>query len=466
MSKAFLIEATRLTRLAVPVFISQVALAAMGVADTVMAGRAGSAELAGVAVAQSFSVTALLVQVGLFAALTPIVARFKGAGRLDQVPHTLYQTLWIGVACAAVNMSFLTLAAPAVLARLPIEAAIRAIAVHYLRLLAWGIPGHILYQTMRNLVESLHSTVPSMLVGFIGLLVKLPLNYALIYGYAGMPRLGGAGCGIASAIVFWAMGIVFAAYAARVMRSRGIVWRRADCVPSLKGMGAIASIGLPMALSIVSEALLFTVVALMIAPYGAAVVAGHQVAYVCSIPAYLLPMSLGAAVTIRISEQLGKRQIRSAEFSIRVAMALAILLALATACITWLARTRISAWFIPDSDAQALAAGLLMFCALYQLPDAIQVVLWACLRGYRETGILLQGALAAHWLVGFPLGYFLSTLPLINDRPLMPQGYWIGLVAALTAAALLFALRLRQIQRRTRAAPVGEVSLMPLASSH
>src|ERR1700730_14695338 len=89
-------EAVKLIKLALPVFVAQIAISLMGVVDTIMAGRVGAQDLAGVAVAQSLSITALYMQLGFFASLTPVLARIKGAGQLTQVPRTLYQALLLG----------------------------------------------------------------------------------------------------------------------------------------------------------------------------------------------------------------------------------------------------------------------------------------------------------------------------------------------------------------------------------
>jgi MATE family multidrug resistance protein len=78
-------------------------------------------------------------------------------------------------------------------------------AVGYLRALLWGAPGYLFFQVARNQCEGLAKTKPGMVMGFIGLLVNIPVNYIFIYGHFGMPELGGVGCGVATASVYWVM---------------------------------------------------------------------------------------------------------------------------------------------------------------------------------------------------------------------------------------------------------------------
>ncbi len=78
-------------------------------------------------------------------------------------------------------------------------------AVGYPRALLWGAPGYLFFQVARNQCEGLAKTKPGMVMGFIGLLVNIPVNYIFIYGHFGMPELGGVGCGVATASVYWVM---------------------------------------------------------------------------------------------------------------------------------------------------------------------------------------------------------------------------------------------------------------------
>ncbi|HAS21960.1 MAG TPA: MATE family efflux transporter, partial [Idiomarina loihiensis] len=82
----------------------------------------------------------------------------------------------------------------------------------YLFYISWGIPGFVIYAVLRNFCEGLSNTMPSLIIGFIGLLINIPANYIFVYGKFGMPELGGAGCGLATAIVLWGMALSMVVY--------------------------------------------------------------------------------------------------------------------------------------------------------------------------------------------------------------------------------------------------------------
>lgn len=144
-----------------------------------------------------------------------------------------------------------------------------------------------------------------MVMGFLGLLVNIPVNYVFIYGHLGMPELGGVGCGVATAAVYWVMFIAMLSYIKRARSMRDIRNERGFQKPDTAVMKRLVQLGLPIALALFFEVTLFAVVALLVSPLGIVDVAGHQIALNFSSLMFVLPMSLAAAVTIRVGYRLG-----------------------------------------------------------------------------------------------------------------------------------------------------------------
>jgi MATE family multidrug resistance protein len=113
----------------------------------------------------------------------------------------------------------------------------------------------------------------------------------------------------------------------------------------------------------------------------------------------------------------------------------------------------IAALYTPDPVVQGLAVALLVYAAIFQLPDAMQVNCGGILRGCKDTRVPLVLMLFAYWGIGLPMGYGLGLAGLGGMEP-GPQGFWIGLICALTAAALLIGSRVvvivRRLQRRAK----------------
>ena len=197
-------EARKLLKLAWPILIAQLTQTAMGFVDTVMAGRVSAVDMAAVAVASSIWIPVILFLQGLILALPPIISRLNGAKNFDDIPFMTYQALWM-----ALTLSFVIVLvgvfAPQIMATFEMEADLRDITASYLQYIAGGAPAFGLYLVLRNYCEGVSLTKPTMIISFIGLLVNIPANYIFVYGEFGMPALGGAGCGLATALVYWAM---------------------------------------------------------------------------------------------------------------------------------------------------------------------------------------------------------------------------------------------------------------------
>ncbi|WP_411907216.1 MATE family efflux transporter [Salmonella enterica] len=194
-------EARQLLALAIPVILAQVAQTAMGFVDTVMAGGYSATDMAAVAIGTSIWLPAILFGHGLLLALTPVIAQLNGSGRRERIAHQVRQGFWLAGFVSVLVMIVLWNAGYIIRSMHNIDPALADKAVGYLRALLWGAPGYLFFQVARNQCEGLAKTKPGMVMGFLGLLVNIPVNYIFIYGHFGMPELGGIGCGVATAAV-------------------------------------------------------------------------------------------------------------------------------------------------------------------------------------------------------------------------------------------------------------------------
>ena len=283
-------------------------------------------------------------------------------------------------------------------------------------------------------------------MGFIGLLVNIPVNYIFIYGHFGMPELGGVGCGVATASVYWVM---FASMLWWVRRARTM--RDIRCVERFSGpdfavLLRLVQLGLPIALALFFEVTLFAVVALLVSPLGIIDVAGHQIALNFSSLMFVLPLSLAAAVTIRVGFRLGRGSTIDARFRPAPAWAWGSA-AVFTAIFTVLMRKQIALLYNDNPEVVTLASHLMLLAAIYQISDSIQVIGSGILRGYKDTRSIFFITFTAYWVLGLPSGYLLALTDMIVPR-MGPAGFWCGFIIGLTSAAIMMMLRMRFLQRQ------------------
>ncbi|MTH48221.1 MdtK family multidrug efflux MATE transporter [Intestinirhabdus alba] len=446
----YISEARQLLTLAIPVILAQIAQTAMGFVDTVMAGGYSATDMAAVAIGTSVWLPAILFGHGLLLALTPVIAQLNGSGRRERIARQVRQGFWLAGIVSVLIMVVLWNAGHIIRAMHNIDPALANKAVGYLRALLWGAPGYLFFQVARNQCEGLAKTKPGMVMGFLGLLVNIPVNYLFIYGHLGMPELGGVGCGVATASVYWVMFIAMIAYVKRARSMRDIRNESRFSRPDLAVMKRLVQLGLPVALALFFEVTLFAVVALLVSPLGIVDVAGHQIALNFSSLMFVLPMSLAAAVTIRVGYRLGQGSTLDAQTAARTGLGVGVCMAVLTALFTVSLREHIAMLYNDNPAVVTLAAQLMLLAAVYQISDSIQVIGSGILRGYKDTRSIFFITFTAYWVLGLPSGYVLALTDLVVDR-MGPAGFWVGFIIGLTSAAVLMMLRMRYLQRQPSA---------------
>lgn len=450
-------EARRFLALGLPVLVTQIAQMGMNFVDTAMTGQASTADMAAVAVSGSIWVPVSLLGMGCLLSLPAMMAHLVGGGEQQRTPHLLRQGLWLSSLLSLVLMgvfAFLSLH----LELFGLDAELAPLAAGYLRAMLFGLPGMMLFVNVRGFLEGYARTRPAMLVGLLGLALNVPCNYVLIYGKLGLPQLGAVGCGVATALCYWFMGLTLALYARREARCRKLGPLFLPLLlPRTAGEGGevrrvdwplvwrIFRIGLPGALAACFEASLFAVTALLLAPLGKVVVAGHQIAMNFSSIVYMLPLSLNITVAIRVGQNLGAGRLERARLSARTALCLGLGLALLTmtAC-TALFREQIVHIYNDDPAVTALAMSLLLLGSCYQLVDALQTISIGILRAYNDTRIISLVCFTSYWIIGLPLGFTLARTDWLVPA-MGPAGFWISYIVALGFGALCYLIRVHHL---------------------
>ncbi len=441
-------ESSKLIQLASPILIGQLAQIGMGVTDTIMAGRYGANDLAAIAIGQSLWLPVFMFFIGLFAASTTLIAHHCGAKNLTGVRDITQQSICLALLGSPLAI-ILLLQAQAAFVAMGIEEDVTTIANNYLHYLAYGLPAAVCFLTLRSFCEGMKLTRPIMLINLFALACNIPLNYLFIYGKLGFPEMGGAGCGLASALVMWIQLLAALIMATQIPSLKRVALLSSPWWLHWQTIKPILSLGLPIALSTVAEVSLFAVMALLLAPLGAEVIAGHQIALSVSSVTFMLPLSMGMAITIQSGHYLGADQQQRARLSSVIGIVICCALALLSMSTILAYKESIASLYSRDIAIQNIAVSLLFFTAIYQLPDAIQIGSASALRGYCDTRVPLLIILFSYWVISVPVGwsliYGLDTLWVFENigfDGLGARGMWIGLVCGLSCAALLQSWRL------------------------
>lgn len=431
--------------LGAPILVGQLATMANGVVDTIMAGRASAEDLTGVAIGGSLWFPLFLFFMGVLNASQPLISGHRGANEPKKIVPVAWTAIYVGLASALITALLVHNVEP-VLSLMQLDEKSAYIASHYLAALSLGFPAIFILVALRGFTDGLGHTKVFMGFSIFTAVLNAPLNYMFIYGKWGAPELGGIGCGYATAISQWVTLVLFIAYLNRgktftqfhLWQNR--MWpRKADTLQLLK-------LGIPIGFTIFVESVMFAIIALLLAPFGPVIVAGHQIAINIVSVLFMVPLSIGMALTLRISFLIGAQQVANANLVARSSLIFVVGIAILYVGILMAFDRTIAGFYSTDVEVIAMAVLLLGYGAVFQFADVIQVNCISALRGFKDTKIPMYIMLASFWVIGIPLGYVLATTDWI--KPAMgAEGYWVGLIAGLSHAAFWLTLRLFKFSR-------------------
>lgn len=440
-------EVGRLTRLALPIMLTQLSQMGMGVADTIMAGRVSAADLAGVALGGNLFWPFLMFVTGILMSITPSVSQLHGSGRQRDAGEVVRQAVWIALVGGGALILLLWNAEP-IYHAIGVDPIAIPISVGYLHALSFGVLPILGYFALRLMCEGMSWTLPAMAIAVSALLLKIPLNFLFIYGYEdfGVPAMGGVGCGWSAAIVMTYQVVIMAVVVAYSrMRVTGVFARFS--LPNAKEIWRLIRLGVPIGASTFLEFSMFSVMTLLIGRLGVDSVAAHIIASNVGGLTFMIPLALGMAGSIRVGYNVGAGDLDAARRSGRVVIGISALFAVVAAAAVFFGREFVAGLYSNDASVTLLAGELLLFVAFYQLFDDTQVTAIGALRGFKDTRAPMVVAAFAYWGIGFPVSVTLG-FGFLGAPELGVHGFWWGLSVGLAVASLVLLLRFRWLSNQ------------------
>lgn len=425
-----------LLELAVPIVLVQVGMMAMGVVDSIMVGHVSPAALAGVALGNVYWFSIAIFGQGVLLALDPVVSQAVGARDEPAISRALRRGLLLAVALT-LPVSVLLLPTGPVLGALGQPADVTPVAAGYVLREIPGVYPFFAFVVFRQTLQALGRLRPVLWAILAANLTNVALNWVLIFGRLGAPAMGANGSAWSTTVSRWLMlGLIVAlGWRALGHRLRAGGPRDATLRPLLQMLAIGAPIGVHMQL----EFGVFGVVGLLMGRVGTTAVAAHQVALNLASLTFMVPLGVSAAATVLVGRAVGRHDPSAARQAAAAATVVGVGF-MALSAIGYLAAPGFLArLYSTDPGVVALAATLIPIAGVFQVFDGLQVVSSGVLRGLADTRYPMVVGLVGFWVVGLPAGLWLAF-----GRGLGAAGLWWGLVAGLTAVALLLAARVRR----------------------
>jgi MATE family multidrug resistance protein len=433
-------EIITMWRLSWPMLVGQLATVGMGVADVAMTGHVSADELAAVSLGASVWSIVLVTVMGVMMAINTVVAHEMGAGRTDQIPHSVRAALWKGLivglaGCLVANLCTL------LFDHIGLDAHVADRASLFLHVISLGMPAFACYRALYGYTTSLNETRPVMVIALGGLAFNVLVNWLLVFGNLGFPQMGAIGCAVATATGMWLMlgAMVWWVRVAPAYRATYPFGKWEG--PDWQEIGAMFRLGLPIGVTYFAEVSAFGAISLLVARFGVVQVSAHQIALNFVSLVFMVPLSFGIALMTRVGQALGEGNPQRARFVGWVGVGMSVAFGVLSAGFILLFRWEIARAYTSDLAVQQMCVQLLLFAALFQLSDSTQVAVASAIRGYKVTRGPMIIQLLAFWGVSLPVGCVLGLAPAwfpwSPSAPMSATGFWMGLVLGLTVAAVL-----------------------------
>lgn len=435
-------EARHTIALALPIIIGELAQMALHLIDAAMVGAISYKQLAASALVINAMNIPFVLGIGMTISVSQMVSLAHGRNDRQKVSHYLYNGFVLCTVSALLIAALLLFGAP-FLRHLKQDPEVVELAIPFMRLMGLSIIPMMLFMTLKQFADGLQYTKTAMALSLAALPLNILLNWLLIYGHWGLPRLELLGTGWATLITRTLSFLLLALVILRHGTFRPyIAVRTSQWKLKAKTLRELLHIGVPSSLQIGLEAGAFAVSGIIIGTLGAVPQAAHQIALSCASFTFMVSMGLAQAGSIRVSNAFGAGDNLKINRVGRSTLLTALAYGIFCAVIFSLFRRQLPLLFNDNKEVVALASLLLLYAALFQISDSTQAIAAGLLRGIKDVKLPTVLVAVAYWVVGLPFGYLLA-FRFGWGAP----GIWIGLITGLSLAAVFLVFRFLRMSR-------------------
>jgi MATE family multidrug resistance protein len=425
-------EFSRTLKMSAPLIVSNVSQVGLGLIDSAMIGAVDYKQLAASSLVLNVIAIPQVLGIGMAIAISPLTAIANGQRNLLQASKVLFNGFVLSTIVAlliAVTMVFST----DFLFHLGQDKAVAALSVPFYKLMAWSLIPMMVFAALKQFCDGLEFTKTAMTLSLISLPLNAFLNWIFIYGRFGFPRMELAGAGLGTLITRVLIAVVLILIVCRhktfrpYVRLRHKAWK-----VDWKTFKELLHIGVPSSLQYGMEVAAFSVSGIMIGWLGATSQAAHQIALNLATATFMAAAGLSLGGSIRVANAYGRQETTLLRNIGTSTIAGGLIYGSICGILFILFRNQLPLLFTNNPEVAVVSSTLLVFAALFQVSDATQSIGVGLLRGMKDVKIPTVFVAVAYWLIGIPVGYFLSF-----KLQMGASGIWLGFVTGLSASSIL-----------------------------
>ena len=438
-------------KLSAPVIMGMLGHTFVGLVDNIMVGQLGSAELAAVSLGNSFFFVAMSLGIGFSTAITPLVAEADSENNFKKGKSAFKHGLFLCIVLSLLLFGMILLAKPLMyLMEQPEEVVL--LTMPYLDIIAISLIPLIIFQGFKQFSDGLSLTKHAMYATIVGNLINIGLNYILIFGKLGFPKMGIVGAGVGTLVSRLAMIAIIWTLLKNDKKASAFVTHIRLFILDSTMLKKIINLGLPSAMQMFFEVAIFTSAIWLSGLLGKNAQAANQIALNLSSMTFMIAMGLSVTAMIRVGNQKGLRNYVELQRIAKSIFLMGIMFASVFALLFLIFHDIFPALYLDLDDVNnysdnqevvSIASKLLLVAALFQISDSAQVIFLGALRGLQDVKIPTVLTFIAYWMIGFPTSYFLG-----KESAYGSTGIWIGLLVGLASASIFLYLRFIYLTNR------------------
>uniref|UniRef100_I3J610 Multidrug and toxin extrusion protein n=1 Tax=Oreochromis niloticus TaxID=8128 RepID=I3J610_ORENI len=420
-------ELVQLFKLAGPVVISQLMVFMIGFVSTVFCGHLGKTELAAVALSIAVvNVTGICIGTGLSLTCDTLISQTYGSGNLKRVGVILQRGVLILLLACFPCWAILINTEPLLLA-VKQSPEVASLSQLYVKIFMPALPAAFMYQLQGRYLQNQGIIWPQVITGAIGNVFNAIINYVLIHQL----DLGVAGSAAASAISQYLLASVLFIY----MYLRGLhkaTWAgwSLDC---LQEWGPFVQLAVPSMLMLCLEWWVVELGGFLAGVISEAELGAHSISYELAVIAYMFPLGVSGAASVRVGNALGAGNIEQAKLSSKVPIICAFIIACFVSIIFGVSKDVIGYIFTSEPDILQRVSDVMLIFSFLHLADAVAGVAGGVVRGVGKQSVGALCNLVGYYFIGLPTG-----VSLMFAAKMGVVGFWTGLTVCVLVQSIFF----------------------------
>ncbi len=415
---------TEIFGLSVPLIVGNLGQTLIGATDVFIAAKHSTNTLAAISIANSIIFCILIMGMGLMSAISIQMSNLRGNRKPTK--KFLFTVLNYSIVLAVIFCLICLLMVPLV-PMMGFEPVLVPMIKEYIFICAFSLFGMYLYQCLREFLLAYEIVAFPNLILIFALILNFILAYCLVFGIGPIQGLGVIGLALAAFIVRTLMGIVLLVYCFDLIKFKN------PFDTSL--IKQLLKIGYPIGIAMFLEFLGFNLITILVGREAGILAATHNICVTITSSAYVIPMSISAAIAIKVGFFNGAQNLREIKRYSLSGTSMSVIFMLFCSVLLMTIPRQIFEVFTRNPEILALGLPILHIAAFYLMFDGLQVSLSGILKGLKMTKIASVTLIAGYWLFGLPLGYMLA-----YHYKMSLNGFWIGLAVSFLAMTTLFSI--------------------------